>query len=154
MRAAAVTWTTINGSNRPICKDECRKVVNAPNVQPFLPGNRHSCPECCTLTGKYPSKPFWSRLLCTVFVNSSRKLGAYLAQNHHQTTRETSWRLDKRSRSGIFVQSFVLLTTRRDSVFLFYVAREFTTIERRDQLVERVPDWYFTGKMSVFFPEG
>src|SRR5437588_12574361 len=25
MRAAAVTWTTINGSNRPICKDECRK---------------------------------------------------------------------------------------------------------------------------------
>jgi hypothetical protein len=33
-----------------------------------------------------------------------------------------------------------LLTTRRDSVFLFYVAREFTTIERRDQLVERVPD--------------
>ena len=30
--------------------------------------------------------------------------------------------------------------TRRDGVFPFYVAREFTTIQRRDQLVERVPD--------------
>ena len=30
--------------------------------------------------------------------------------------------------------------TRRDGVFPLYVAREFTTIERRDQLVERVLD--------------
>jgi hypothetical protein len=38
------------------------------------------------------------------------------------------------------VQSFGLFMTRRDDIFPFYVVREFTTIERRDQLVERVTD--------------
>jgi len=35
MRAVAVTWTTINGSNRPICKDECHK-GNARHMQKLI----------------------------------------------------------------------------------------------------------------------
>src|SRR5260370_25208317 len=51
-------------------------LVNAPNVQPFLPGNRHSCPECCTLTGKYPSKLLLEPIVMHRFCKFRSKVGS------------------------------------------------------------------------------
>jgi hypothetical protein len=51
-------------------------MVNAPNVQPFLPGNRHSCPECCTLTGKYLSKLLLEPIVMHRFCKFGSKVGS------------------------------------------------------------------------------
>src|SRR5260370_14018556 len=51
-------------------------LVNAPNVQPFLPGNWHSCPECCTLTGKYPSKLLLEPIVMHRFCKFRSKAGS------------------------------------------------------------------------------
>jgi hypothetical protein len=116
-------------------------VVNDLKLPQGLPRIVHSCPEYRTLTGKWLSKlllePIVMHRFCKFRVESRERISRKTITSPHE---ETSWRLDKCYRSFHFVQSFGLFATRRDSVFPFYVAREFTTIERRDQLVERVPD--------------
>jgi len=55
---------------------QSRQVVNDLKLPRVLPGNRHTCPECSTLTGKYPSKLLLEPIVMHRFCKFGSKVGS------------------------------------------------------------------------------